>query len=147
MYYVTPIPLFNVVLGDTLTLAVVFFRKKMKKTLVIGASTKPSRYAYRAIHRLVDKGHPVVAIGLREGTVAGVMITSEKKAFENVDTVTLYIGPRHQPEYYDYIVSLKPKRVIFNPGTLNPEFSKILNEANIEVIIDCTLVLLGANEY
>jgi hypothetical protein len=119
----------------------------MKKTLVIGASTKPSRYAFKAIHRLVEKGHPVVAIGLREGTVAGVLITSEKKAFEHVDTVTLYISLRHQPEYYDYIVSLKPKRVIFNPGTLNPEFLEILKENAIEVIIDCTLVLLGANEY
>ncbi len=119
----------------------------MKKTLVIGASTKPSRYAYSAIHRLVENGHPVVAIGLREGTVAGVMITSEKRAFENVDTVTLYIGPRHQPEFYDYIVSLKPGRLIFNPGTLNPEFSTILKEENIEVMIACTLVLLGTNQY
>lgn len=119
----------------------------MKRTLVIGASTNPSRYSHLAMYRLQGKEHPVVAIGLREGEVAGVMITSEKKAFKNIDTITLYIGAKHQPEYYQYVLSLRPRRVIFNPGTLNPEFSEILKENDVEVLIACTLVLLSTNQY
>ena len=93
----------------------------MKKTLVLGASSKLSRYSNFTINRLVAKGYDVVAIGLREGEVAGVRITTEKETFSNIDTVTLYMGPTHQPEYYEYVISLHPKRVIFNPApkTLN----------------------------
>ena len=119
----------------------------MKKTLVIGASTNPNRYSYLAIQRLVSAQQPVVALGLRKGVVEGVTIETEKLPFENIDTVTLYIGLRHQPEYYEYIVSLKPKRVIFNPGTENPEFYRMLRENNIEVEVACTLVLLSTNQY
>ncbi|MDC8005443.1 CoA-binding protein [Aureisphaera galaxeae] len=119
----------------------------MKKTLVLGASTNPSRYSNLAIHRLVEKGEPVVAFGLREGDVAGIPITNEKESFEDVDTITLYVGPKHQPDYYDYIISLQPKRVIFNPGTENPEFYSVLREQDIEVEVACTLVLLGTNQY
>lgn len=118
-----------------------------KKTLVIGASENPARYSFKAIKMLRDYDHPVVAIGLREGEVAGVPFNKEKKDFEGVDTVTLYIGPKHQPEYYDYIVSLKPKRVVFNPGTENEEFYKILRENNIFPDIACTLVLLTTDQY
>ncbi|MEL6810399.1 MAG: CoA-binding protein [Bacteroidota bacterium] len=119
----------------------------MKKTLVLGASTNPSRYANIAMHRLVGRSHPVVAIGLKEGTVAGVDITSKMEPFENVDTVTLYIGPKHQPDYYEYILSLQPKRVIFNPGTENPELYQLLKENDIEAEVACTLVLLGTDQY
>ncbi|WP_339700999.1 CoA-binding protein [uncultured Marixanthomonas sp.] len=119
----------------------------MKKTLVLGASLKPSRYSNLAINRLVDNNHPVEAVGLREGEVAGIEITTEKENFENIDTVTLYLNAKRQVEYYDYIVSLKPNRVIFNPGTENPEFYKILKNNNIEVDIACTLVLLASNQY
>jgi len=119
----------------------------MKKTLVIGASTNPARYSYLAMHKLTEKGHPVVAIGLREGEVAGVLFSSEKKAFEDIDTVTLYIGAKHQSEYYDYILSLNPKRVIFNPGTQNSTFYDILLKNNIEAEVACTLVLLSTNNY
>lgn len=119
----------------------------MKKTLVIGASMNPSRYSNLAINRLVDHKHPVEAIGLKKGEVAGVSITKEKENFDNIDTITLYLNPKRQEEYYDYIVSLKPKRVIFNPGTENPDFYKILKENNIESEVACTLVLLGTNQY
>ena len=119
----------------------------MKKTLVIGASLNPARYSNLAINRLVTYKHPVVAIGLKEGEVAGVQISTEKKDFEDIDTVTLYLNPQRQKSYYDYIISLKPKRVIFNPGTENPEFFKILRENSIEVEVACTLVLLGTNQY
>lgn len=119
----------------------------MKKTLVIGASENPSRYSNIAINRLIQLGHPVVAIGLREGEVAGIPFSSEKRQFEEIDTVTLYLGAKHQPDYYDYVVSLNPKRVIFNPGTENPDFYKILKEHDIFAEVACTLVLLGTNQY
>ncbi|MDN3725364.1 CoA-binding protein [Aequorivita sp. SDUM287046] len=119
----------------------------MKKTLVLGASQNPSRYSNLAINRLVRYGHPVEAVGLKKATVAGVEIYTEKKAFENIDTITLYLNPQRQVEYYDYIVSLKPKRVIFNPGTENPALYQILNENNIEAEVACTLILLGTNQY
>lgn len=119
----------------------------MKKTLVLGASLKPSRYSNLAINRLINNDHPVEAIGLRKGEVAGVSISTEKEEFDSIDTVTLYLNPKRQEKYYDYIVSLKPKRVIFNPGTENPEFYKILKENNIEFEVACTLVLLGTNQY
>jgi len=119
----------------------------MKITLVIGASENPERYSNKAIHALVSYSHEVVAIGLRKGEVAGVSFDSEKKAFENVDTVTLYIGPQNQPEYYSYILDLKPRRVIFNPGTENPELISKLENAGIYPEIACTLVLLATGQY
>jgi len=100
-----------------------------------------------AIDRLTQKGHIVKAIGLRAGNVAGVQITKEQKAFKDIDTVTLYLNAKRQMEYYNYILSLHPKRVIFNPGTENPEFYKILKENNIEFEIACTLVLLSIDNY
>lgn len=119
----------------------------MKKTLVIGASENPDRYSNKAIKALVSHNHEVVAIGLREGEVAGISFNSEKKAFENVDTVTLYVGPQNQPEYYKYILGLNPQRVIFNPGTENPEFIAKLESAGIYPEIACTLVLLATGQY
>ncbi|WP_026451705.1 CoA-binding protein [Aequorivita capsosiphonis] len=119
----------------------------MKKTLVLGASLNPSRYSNLAINRLVNHDHPVEAVGLKKGEVAGVSISTEKEDFDNINTVTLYLNPKRQVEYYDYIVSLKPKRVIFNPGTENPDFYKILKENNIDSEVACTLVLLGTNQY
>ncbi|QQX75587.1 MULTISPECIES: CoA-binding protein [Aequorivita] len=119
----------------------------MKKTLVLGASLNPGRYSNLAINRLVSYGHTVEAVGLKKGIVAGVEISTEKEQFKDIDTVTLYLNPKRQEEYYGYIVSLKPKRVIFNPGTENPEFYDILKKNNIEIEIACTLVLLGTNQY
>ena len=118
-----------------------------KKTLVIGASLNPSRYSNLAINRLATFDQPTVAIGLKKGDVAGVSISTEKEKFEYIDTVTLYLNPQRQKEYYEYIISLKPKRVIFNPGTENPEFYGLLRKNSIEVEVACTLVLLGTNQY
>ena len=118
-----------------------------KKTLVLGASTNPDRYSNMAINRLVEKEQPVEAVGLKRGEVAGVEIATAKEPFENIHTVTLYLNPKRQEEYYDYILSLKPQRVIFNPGTENPELYKILHENDIEMEVACTLVLLGTNQY
>jgi predicted CoA-binding protein len=119
----------------------------MKKTLVLGASLNPDRYSNIAINRLVKYGHDVKAVGLKKGAVAGVDISTEKENFENIDTVTLYLNPKRQVEYYEYIISLKPKRVIFNPGTENPDFYKMLQQNNIENEVACTLILLGTNQY
>jgi predicted CoA-binding protein len=119
----------------------------MKETLVLGASLKPDRYSNLAINRLVTYKHIVAAIGLRKGVVAGVEISTEKIPFENIHTVTLYLNPQRQSAYYNYIISLKPKRVIFNPGAENTFFYELLQQQNIEVEVACTLVLLGTNQY
>ena len=116
-------------------------------TLVIGASTNPNRYSNIAIKRLVDKELQVVALGLRKGKVFNVIIDDEKKDYKNIDTVTLYLNPKRQEGYYNYIISLQPRRVIFNPGTENKEFEKLLTENNIESEVACTLVLLSTNQY
>lgn len=116
-------------------------------TLVFGASLKPERYSYKAIHRLRDNNQEVVAFGLKGGKVADVEIDTELKNYKNVKTVTLYVNPKRQEAYYNYIVSLQPERVIFNPGTENLAFVELLKENNIEAEIACTLVLLATNQY
>jgi uncharacterized protein len=118
-----------------------------KKTLVMGASSNPDRYAYKAIKMLQRFGHSVVAVGKKEDEVDGLKIEKEQIPFENVDTVTLYLNPMNQKQYYDYIVGLKPKRVIFNPGTENPELYTLLRQNGIEIEVACTLVLLSTNQY
>lgn len=118
-----------------------------KKTLVIGASLKPERYSNIAINRLINYNHEVKAFGLRAGEVNGVRIDTELLSYIAVDTVTLYLNPKRQEAYYNYIIGLNPKRVIFNPGTENSEFYKLLDESNIEYEVACTLVLLGTGQY
>ncbi|WP_299627393.1 CoA-binding protein [uncultured Tenacibaculum sp.] len=118
-----------------------------KTTLVIGASIKPERYSNKAIKRLVDKKVEVKAIGLRSGIVAGVTIDTELIPYKDIHTVTLYLNPSRQKQYYNYIIDLRPERVIFNPGTENYEFIKLLQEENIETEAACTLVLLGTGQY
>ena len=120
---------------------------KNKKTLVLGASTKPDRYAFKAVEMLVNKGHSVIAIGQNAGEVAGISIKTKNIPLKNVNTVTLYLNPIRQKDYYNYIVSTQPKRVIFNPGTENPEFYQLLKLNNIKVEVACTLVLLATNQY
>lgn len=118
-----------------------------KKTLVFGASLKPNRYSNFVIQKLVNQEFKVVAFGFKEGKVAGISIDTELKQYKNVNTITLYLSSKRQKEYYNYIISLNPRRVIFNPGTENPEFYKILKENNIYFEIACTLVLLSTNQY
>jgi len=118
-----------------------------KKTLVLGASLKPNRYSNYAVQRLIANNYEVVAFGLKKGTIDIVDIDTALLPYKNIDTVTLYLNAKRQVDYYDYVVSLKPKRVIFNPGTENPEFYKILKENNIAFEAACTLVLLATNQY
>ncbi len=120
---------------------------KNKKTLVLGASTKPERYAFKAVTMLVEKGHSVIAIGQNGGEVAGINIRTKNIPLANINTVTLYLNPSRQREYYNYIIEAKPKRVVFNPGTENPEFYQLLELNKIKVEVACTLVLLATNQY
>lgn len=120
---------------------------KNKKTLVLGATTKPDRYAFRAVNALVQKGHTVLAIGQNTGEVAGVKIQTKAIPVKNVDTITLYLNPTRQRDYYNYIVEAQPKRVIFNPGTENPELYQLLELNDIKAEVACTLVLLATNQY
>lgn len=122
---------------------------KTKKTVIIGATTNPSRYAYVAADMLTEYHHEIIPVGIKKGEVYGKLILDihQRPPVSDVDTITLYIGPQHQPEHYDYIMSLKPKRVIFNPGTENPEFEKIIEESGAEALEACTLVLLRSGQY
>jgi predicted CoA-binding protein len=117
------------------------------KTVVIGATENTSRYSNMAVKSLLRHGKEVAAVGLKEGEIDGVKIHSDKPAIENVDTITMYVGPKNQPPLYDYILSLKPKRIIFNPGAENDELGKMAEEKGIEVVEACTLVMLSVGNY
>lgn len=117
------------------------------KTLVIGASLNEDRYSNKAVRLLTEYQHEVVAFGLKSGVITGVSIDSELKNYENIDTVTLYINPERQKDFYHYIISLKPRRVIFNPGTENDEFQELLTKERIFFEEACTLVLLRTNQF
>lgn len=118
-----------------------------KKTLIMGASTNPDRYANFAIKKLRANGIEVVAFGIKAGIVGDVKIDTERIPYESIHTVSLYLNPKHQKQYYDYILNLNPKRVIFNPGTENPEFFNLLENKGIAHELSCTLVLLSTNQY
>ncbi len=119
----------------------------MKKTLVIGASPNESRFSNEAVKLLRKYNHPVIAIGGRSGNIDGVEIVMNKPICDDIDTVALYIGKKHQSEYYDYILNLRPKRLIFNPGTYNCELEDLLTKNGIEAITSCVLVMLKTNKY
>jgi hypothetical protein len=118
-----------------------------KPVLVLGASDNPARYSYLAVHRLRNKGYPVFAIGKRFTLVADVPVETEKKNFQNIHTVTLYLNPAHQQEYYNYLLSLKPKRIIFNPGAENEELYQLAEQNGIQPLEACTLVLLSTGQF
>jgi predicted CoA-binding protein len=123
--------------------------EESKKTVIIGASTNPARYSYLAAEMLSDYKHEFIPVGIKKGEVFGrrILDITSKPTISDVDTVTLYMGPSHQYEYYNYILSLKPRRVIFNPGTENPEFEKMIEESGAEALEACTLVLLRSGQY
>lgn len=117
------------------------------KTLVIGASTNPQRFSYLAIKSLVKHNVDVVAIGLKTGNVDGIEILVDKPVFEDIHTITLYLNAERQKEYFDYMLSLKPKRIIFNPGTESSELLKLARTNGIIPVFDCTLVMLNNGKY
>jgi uncharacterized protein len=121
----------------------------VKKTVIIGATANPARYAFLAARMLTDYKHEIVPVGIKEGAVSGKEILDifEKPAIGDVHTVTMYIGPQRQPEYYDYILGLKPKRIIFNPGTENDAFERMAEAQGIEAVEGCTLVMLRSGQF
>lgn len=123
--------------------------EQSKKTVIIGATPNSYRYAFMAAESLTSHGHEIVPVGIKRGELEGKPILNirEHPKIEDVDTVTMYIGARHQPEWYDYILSLKPKRIIFNPGTENYEFEDRAKGEGIEIVEGCTLVMLGTRNY
>lgn len=118
-----------------------------KNTLVIGASENPARYSYLAVKKLIANHHPVQALGKRAGKIDDTEINTEHIAWENINTVTLYLNPQNQKPYYDYILSLNPERIIFNPGTENPEFESLAEKKGVKTIEACTLVMLSTGQY
>lgn len=119
----------------------------MKKTLILGASTNTTRYSYLVANKLTRKGYPIVNVGRKVGEVAGVPIEKPDVIHADIDTITVYVGPNNQPEYYDYVLNTNPRRVIFNPGAENPELETLLQEKGIETINACTLVMLNTGQY
>lgn len=121
----------------------------VKKTLIVGASTNSSRYAFIAAQMLTDYKHAIVLIGIKKGEVLGntILDIRTRPVLQDIDTITLYVGPQHQPQWYDYLLSLSPKRIIFNPGTENQEFEKLAEERGVEAIEACTLVMLSTGQY
>jgi uncharacterized protein len=118
-----------------------------KYTLVLGASDNPERYSYLAVSSLRKHGHNVAAIGRKKMKVADVEVENEMLPFKDIDTITLYMNETHQKEYYDYIFSLHPERIIFNPGAENDELFKLAKQKGIHVMEACTLVLLSTGQY
>lgn len=120
---------------------------EQKKTLIIGASTNPSRYSYLAAQMLTQAGHPIVNIGIDKGELFGEPIKRAEEPHNDIHSITLYISPRLQPQYYDYIIGTKPQRIIFNPGTENKELRDLAEQAGIETIEACTLVLIRTGQF
>ncbi len=119
-----------------------------KTTLILGASTNPERYAFKAANLLRQHGHDVVLVGIKKGNVVGMEIQQDKNSIpKNIDTITLYLGPQHQEAWFDYILKVNPKRIIFNPGTENEALELLAQEHNIAIEQACTLVLLHTGQY
>ena len=119
----------------------------MSKSVVLGASSNHSRYSNKAVRSLLKRDHEVVPVGTKTGEIKELEILTGKPVIPDVDTVLLYLAPNRQSEYYDYVLSLKPRRVIFNPGTHNPEFIDLVKENGIEAVEDCALIMLNSGEY
>lgn len=118
-----------------------------KRTVVLGASPNPARYAYAAVQQLQKAGYETIAVGQRKGKIGHVEIQTQHLHFDDIDTITLYIGPAKQPDLYEYIFSLQPERIIFNPGTENAELAKLAGDKGIQTIFGCTLVMLTLGTY
>ncbi len=118
-----------------------------KKTLVLGASPNPVRFSYKAVKSLQRHDIPVIPVGIRKGEIGGIEIIKDRPEIDDIHTITMYIGPARQKDYYSWLLSLHPKRIIFNPGTANTEFMKMAEIEGIEVLEDCTLIMLNSGNY
>lgn len=118
-----------------------------KTTLILGATPNPDRYAYKAFRMLRQAGHPVFPVGIKKAQIEGVDIINDYTPIERVHTITLYLNPKNQEQFYDYIIQTKPNRIVFNPGTENPVLEDLANKNGIETIDACTLVMLSIGNY
>jgi predicted CoA-binding protein len=116
-------------------------------TMVLGASPNPERYSYMASVMLLEKGHAVYPYGIKKGMIQSLSILQDWPSPGSIASLTLYLGPAAQAEYYDQIIALKPARIIFNPGTENPVLVELAHAANITTIEACTLVMLTTGQY
>jgi len=119
----------------------------MSIIVVLGASPNPDRFSYKAVKRLTSNHYQVVAIGKRKGMIGDVPIINGQPEIKDVHSVLMYLAPYHQGEIFEYVVSLRPKRVIFNPGTESPEFEEWLESYNIEIVRDCSLVMMATGRF
>ena len=119
------------------------------KILILGASNNPARFSYMAANALSIRGYDIIPLGLKKGTLAGKSILDirSRPIIDDVHTITLYMNPQNQSGYLDYILSLNPRRIIFNPGTENRDLIGPAEEQGIEVIVDCTLVMLRSGYF
>jgi uncharacterized protein len=117
------------------------------KTLILGASNHPDRYSYLAIKRLIAAGYGLYAVGSHEGKIGNVSLLTQTEDWDDIDTVTIYLQKKNQSGYYDYLIRLKPRRVIFNPGAENKVLEDLLSENGVEVLNACTLVMLSTGQY
>lgn len=124
-------------------------KSEVKKTLIVGATTNPSRYAYFAAKMFAERDMEFIPIGIKKGELFGkeILDLRAKPKLKDIHTITLYIGPSHQEEWMEYLIGLEPKRIIFNPGTENPDFFKSAREAGIEVLQACNLVMLSTSQF
>lgn len=125
----------------------IFLHKNYMKTIVLGASPNPERFSYKAVSKLVHYGHEVIAIGKRKSIIENIEIIHDTPFMDDVHTIAMYLSPENQKEYYNYILSLNPKRIIFNPGTENNELASLAEKKGIEVVEWCVLVMLSTNQY
>lgn len=121
--------------------------KNSERVLVIGASDKPERYSYKATRMLLDHGHEPILMSNKNGSLFDIDFIEPMTALSDIDTVTMYVSAKLQGPYYDYLYHLKPKRVIFNPGTENPELKSILESRGIQYEEACTLVMLSTGQF
>jgi predicted CoA-binding protein len=119
----------------------------MSIVVVLGASPNPERFSYKAVKRLISNNYQVVAIGKSNGSIGNIPIVTGQPALNDVHTVLMYLAPYHQGEIFDYVISLRPKRVIFNPGTESPEFEEWLKSYDIEIVNDCSLVMMATGRF
>lgn len=119
----------------------------MKKTLILGATDNSERYAYKAALSLKNHGHEIIPVGIKKGFIGGKDIINTKELQSGIDTITMYVGPRNQKEWYDYILQTKPKRIVFNPGAENEELKLLAEKHGIETLEACTLVMLSIGNY
>ena len=119
----------------------------MKQTLVIGASPNPVRFSHKMVKSLIRHDFSVIPLGIRKGEIAGIDILTERTEIEDIHTISLYIGASRQADYYEYILKLKPERIIFNPGTYNAELIEIAEKNDIECVVDCALIMLSNGNY